>query len=115
LKRGVDEVDLSRDGRWLAFVSNEAGISVLRVLDTKSNHEVAVPRLPVGVMPSLRWRDNSRELAFSLSTASQPFDVYSVDVASDKVERISSGMTGASFDSAHCVSEFAWDIINTSL
>jgi dipeptidyl aminopeptidase/acylaminoacyl peptidase len=94
LKWDVDEVNLSRDGRWLAFVSNEDGISVLRVLDTKSNHEVAVPRLPVGVMSGLQWRNNSREVAFSLSTVSQPFDVYSVDVASDKVERWTSSETG---------------------
>jgi dipeptidyl aminopeptidase/acylaminoacyl peptidase len=94
LKWDVDEVDLSKDGRWLAFVSNEDGISVLRVLDTKSNHEVAVPRLPVGVMSGLQWRNNSREVAFSLSTASQPFDVYSVDVASDKGERWTSSETG---------------------
>jgi dipeptidyl aminopeptidase/acylaminoacyl peptidase len=94
LKWGVEEVDLSKDGRWIAFVSNEDGISVLHVLDRKSNHEVAVPKLPVGVISGLRWRNNSREVAFSLSTASQPFDVYSVDVASGKVERWTFSETG---------------------
>ena len=44
----------------------------LHVLDTKTNKEVPVPKLPVGVMGGIEWRNNSREVAFSLSTASQP-------------------------------------------
>jgi len=87
LKWDADEFDLSKDGRWIAFVANEDGISVLHVLDAKTNQEVAVPKLPVGVIETITWRDNSRELAFSLSTASRPFDVYSVDMAKGKVER----------------------------
>ncbi len=90
----VDEVDISRDGRWVAFVANEDGISALHVLDTKTNKEVPVPKLPVGVISGIEWRNNSRELAFSLSTASQPFDAYSVDMASGKVERWTFSETG---------------------
>lgn len=94
LKWDVDELDLSKDGRWIAFISNEDGISVLHVLDTKSNKEVPVPKLPVGVTFGLEWRNNSREVAFSLSTASQPFDTYSVDVGSGKIERWTFSETG---------------------
>jgi len=90
----VDEVDISRDGRWIAFVANEDGISALHVLDTKMNKEVPVPKLPVGVISGIEWRNNSRELAFSFSTASQPFDAYSVDMASGKVERWTFSETG---------------------
>ncbi|MGA8215391.1 MAG: S9 family peptidase [Candidatus Sulfotelmatobacter sp.] len=90
----VDEVDISRDGRRIAFVANEDGISALHVLDTKTNKEVPVPKLPVGVIGGIEWRNNSRELAFSLSTASQPFDAYSVDTASGKVERWTFSETG---------------------
>src|ERR1035438_6909245 len=60
----VDEFDLSKDGRWIAFEANEDGISALHVLDTKTNKEVPVPKLPVGVMYGITWRNNSRELAF---------------------------------------------------
>jgi dipeptidyl aminopeptidase/acylaminoacyl peptidase len=90
----VDEFDLSQDGRWIAFDANEDGISILHVLDTKTNKEVPVPKLPVGVMEGIEWRNNSREIAFSLSTASQPFDAYSVDMASGKIERWTFSETG---------------------
>lgn len=90
----VDEFDLSQDGRWIAFDANEDGISILHVLDTKTNKEVPVPKLPVGVMEGIEWRNNSREIAFSLSTASQPFDAYSLDMASGKIERWTFSETG---------------------
>jgi len=113
LKWDVDELDLSKDGRWIAFVSNEDGISVLHVLDTKSNKEVPVPKLPVGVMFGLQWRDNSREVAVSLSTASQPFDAYSVDLAAGKVERWTFSETGglntAGFAEPQLIHWKSWD------
>jgi dipeptidyl aminopeptidase/acylaminoacyl peptidase len=94
LKWDVDEFDLSKDGRWIAFEANEDGISVLHVLDTKSNKEVAVPKVPVGVIYGITWRNNSRELGFSLSTPSQDYDAYSLDMASSKLERWTYSETG---------------------
>ncbi len=109
----VDEFDLSSDGRWIAFESNEDGISVLHVLDTKSNKEVPVPRLPVGVAFRLEWRKNSRELALTLATASQSFDVYSVDVAAGKIERWTFSETGglntSGFSQPQLIHWKSWD------
>jgi len=90
----VDEFDLSKDGHWIAFEANEDGISILHVLDTTTNKEVPLPKLPVGVMYGIQWRSNSRELGFSLSTASQPYDAYSVDMVSGKIERWTFSETG---------------------
>ncbi len=94
LQWDVDEFDLSKDGRWIAFESNEDGISKLHVFDTETTKEIAVPKLPVGVFFGIEWRKGSRELAFSLSTASQPFDSYSVDLGTGKVERWTFSETG---------------------
>ncbi len=90
----VDELDLSSDGNWGAFVSNEDGISVLHVFDTKTQKEVPVPKLPVGVLFGIQWRKNSREVGFSLSSASRTADAYSLDVASGKIERWTTSETG---------------------
>jgi dipeptidyl aminopeptidase/acylaminoacyl peptidase len=94
LKWDVDELALAKDGRWIAFVANEDGISRLHVLDATTNKEVPVPKLPVGVIEGITWHDNSRELAFTLSTASQPFDAYSLDMANGKLERWTFSETG---------------------
>jgi dipeptidyl aminopeptidase/acylaminoacyl peptidase len=113
LKWDVDEFDLSKDGRWIAFEANEDGISALHVLDTKTAKEVLVPKLPVGVLWGIHWRDNSREVAFSLSTASQPYDVYSVDMATGKVDRWTFSETGglntSSFSRPQLVHWKSWD------
>jgi dipeptidyl aminopeptidase/acylaminoacyl peptidase len=109
----VEEIDLSKDGRWIAFESNEDGISVLHVLDTKTGKEVSVPKLPVGVFGGIAWRGNSREIALSLGTANQPNDVYSVDVASGKVERWTFSETGglntSAFSEPQLIHWKSWD------
>ena len=90
----VEEFDLSSDGRWIAFASNEDGIGVLHVLDTKTTKEAPLPSVPVGVIHNVEWRKNSSEVGFSLSSSVQPYDVYSVDVASGKLERWTFSETG---------------------
>jgi dipeptidyl aminopeptidase/acylaminoacyl peptidase len=113
LQWDVDELDLSQDGRWMAFDANEDGISALHVLDTRTGKEVLVPKLPVGVISGVQWRDHSRELAFSLSTARQPDDVYSVDMASGKVERWTFSETGglntSGFSEPQLIHWKSWD------
>lgn len=109
----VDEFDISKDGRRIAFESNEDGISVIHVLDTQSRKEVPVPKLPVGVASGLRWNDNSHELAFSLSLATQPYDAYTVDINSGKVERWTYSETGglntSKFPSPELIHWKSWD------
>ncbi len=109
----VDEFDISKDGRWIAFSANEDGISVLHVLDTKTNKEVAAPKLPVGVLFGITWRNNSREVAFSLSTASQDYDVYSADMATGKLERWtfseSGGLNTSGFAEPQLIHWKSWD------
>ncbi|HKU25552.1 MAG TPA: S9 family peptidase [Candidatus Sulfotelmatobacter sp.] len=113
LQWDVDEVELSQDGPWLAFSANEDGLSVLHVLNTKTGKEVPVPRLPVGVLFGLQWRKHTQELAFSLSTARQPFDAYSLDVATGKLERWTFSETGglntSNFSEPQLIHWKSWD------
>lgn len=90
----VEALDLSRDGRKLAFVSNEDGASLLRLLDTRSGKELPVPRLPLGVISGLKWHANSRDLGFSLSSATSPLDACCLDTKSGKLERWTESETG---------------------
>ena len=83
----VELFDLSEDGRRLAFVTNEEGASVLRILETASGKETRVAGLSLGTIQSLRWHKNGRDLAFGFSSARSPSDVYSYDAETAKVER----------------------------
>jgi dipeptidyl aminopeptidase/acylaminoacyl peptidase len=83
----VERFDVSLDGKFIAYVKNEDGLSRIHVRRTANNTEVPLPKLPVGVVGSLRWHKNGHELGFSLNNARGSGDVYSLDVATGKVER----------------------------
>jgi len=83
----VESFDLSHDAKRLAFVTNEEGLSVLHVMDTTTQKEMKLPKLPAGVMQELRWHRDGHDLAFSLTNAQGAGDCYSLDVANGKLER----------------------------
>jgi dipeptidyl aminopeptidase/acylaminoacyl peptidase len=83
----VESFDLTKDGKRLAFITNEEGLSVLHVMDTARHEEVKMPKLPSGVMSGLRWSRDGHTLGIALTNAQGPGDCYSVDVATGKVDR----------------------------
>ena len=87
LKWDVEEFDLSRDGKTIAFVINEAGASKLYLLNTASRRSRPVAGAPQGVVSSLAWHHSSREFGFSLNSARSTSDVYSVNVTTGAVSR----------------------------
>jgi len=94
IKWDVGQFDLSEDGKTLAFTTNEDGIGKLYLLDAASRKYHAVSGVPVGVINGVRFHKNSRDLAFSVSSARAPADIYSVDAGSGKIERWTFSETG---------------------
>src|SRR5215472_2572673 len=87
IKWDVEEFAMSDNGKTVAFVANEDGIGKLYLMDTATRKYHAVPGLPAGQVGSLVFHKNSRELGFVVATAKSPSDVYSLDVATGKLER----------------------------
>ncbi|MGB7844603.1 MAG: alpha/beta fold hydrolase [Candidatus Acidiferrum sp.] len=84
----VATFDLSHDGKRIAFVTNENGLSVLRDFSTATKTVVHEHRnLPSGVIGSVRWRRNGAELALTVTNSQGPGDVYSVEMPTGKLER----------------------------
>ncbi len=83
----LDEFALSWDGKSIAFLTNEEGLSVLHLMDAGTGKELAVPKMPFGQLSGLIWHRNNKDLAFSLSSATSPGDCYSLDVTSGKLDR----------------------------
>jgi len=94
IKWDVDEFGLSEDGKTLAFLSNEDGMSVLHLMDTTTGKERPVPKLPVGVISGLRWHRNSRDLGFSIASSRLAGDAYALDTKTGKLERWTSSESG---------------------
>lgn len=83
----IESVDLSHDGKTLAFVANEDGIGVLHLMRTSDHKEIAAPKLPVGTIGGVEWHKDSRHLGLTLSSAKSPSEVYSVDIKTNAVTR----------------------------
>ena len=103
----VDSFALSPDGKTIAFVTNEDGLGVLHLLDTATGREKPAPKLPVGLVSGLEWHENGRDLGLNLSSARAPADVYSIDVATGKLERWTesetAGLNAAAFSEPELV------------
>jgi dipeptidyl aminopeptidase/acylaminoacyl peptidase len=83
----IEEIALSPDGRSLAFTTNEAGLSMLHVLDTGTRGVRPVTGLPDGVAAGLKWHSGGRELAVSLTAGGAPAEAYSVELRTGRVDR----------------------------
>jgi dipeptidyl aminopeptidase/acylaminoacyl peptidase len=96
VKWDVDKFDVSPDGATIAFVTNEDGVDVLRLLDTATGKEKPAPRLGLGpgLIGALDWHESGKDLGFTFSSARSSLDVYSLDVGSGKVERWTESETG---------------------
>ena len=109
----VDEFDLSRDGKTIAFVTNEDGFGVLHLLDTKSGKEKPVPNLPKGIISGINWHNNNHDLGLTITSARSTSDVYSVNVQTGKVERWTESETGglntANFSEPKLIHWKSWD------
>jgi dipeptidyl aminopeptidase/acylaminoacyl peptidase len=91
LKFDVEEFAISWGVKRLAFTTNQAGTLVLRFLDLASLREVSRPALLPGVVSGLHWREESAEIAFTVSSARSPGDAFSYDLNLNQVVRWTNG------------------------
>ncbi len=83
----VEQLALSKDGRYLAYVTDEGGADKLNLVDLRAHQDLVVPSLPLrGVVDSLGFDADSRRLVFGLTAANHPRDAYVLDVASNRLE-----------------------------
>jgi dipeptidyl aminopeptidase/acylaminoacyl peptidase len=100
LRWGVEDFDLSRDGKWLAFVTNEDGVGILRMLDLSTGQERPVPKFPIGLISGLQWHADGVDLGFTVESVRSPADAYSFNVVNGSLERWTESETGG-LNTAH--------------
>ena len=83
----ITSIDLSDDGKMIAFVANEDGTNVLRLMRTSDHKLLPSPKLPLGTIGSVNWHKDSTNLALSVTSATSPSDVYSVNVKTNVATR----------------------------
>jgi dipeptidyl aminopeptidase/acylaminoacyl peptidase len=92
----IEELAISRDGHYLAYVSNEAGAGKLNLLDLRTHQDLTPPRLQQsGVIGSLSFDADGKRLAFGFAAANQPRDAYVLDIAENRLEPWTRSEAGA--------------------
>jgi dipeptidyl aminopeptidase/acylaminoacyl peptidase len=110
LKWDVEEIAISPDGRQLAYLTNEDGVSRLHLIDLRDNARLPDPQLPaLGVLSGLRWHTSGTELAFNLSSARSSQDAFSLELQTGRIEQWTRGDTGA-MDSSRFARPALWKL-----
>lgn len=90
----VDNVTLSRDGRYLTWTTNEGGYSGLHVRDVATGGDVAVPEIPAGVY-SLDWAHDAPVASLQIRGPQLLGDVWTWNLESGEMVRAThSSMAG---------------------
>jgi dipeptidyl aminopeptidase/acylaminoacyl peptidase len=83
----IEELAISRDGHYLAYVSNEAGASKLNMVDLRAHQDLAPPRLPApGIVDHVKFDAEGTRLVFGFASAALPRDAYVLDLATNRLE-----------------------------
>ena len=76
----VEKLEISKDGKTLAVVHNESGVSRLRLVDAKTQNVLYTPTLYSGVIHSVAWRADGL-LAFDHEWAHSPGEVHEINLS----------------------------------
>ena len=84
---GIERLAVSKDGHYLAFVSNEDGLSKLNTVDLRTHQDLIPPRPPAaGIIDSLSFDAEGKRLAFAFEAANRPRDAFVLDMESNRLE-----------------------------
>lgn len=78
----VTDVEGTHDGRLLAWVVNEDGLSKLHIRNQRTGRLLKLPRMPRGVLSMPTFSPDGRRLAFFLSTGTSPAELYVLNLRS---------------------------------
>jgi dipeptidyl aminopeptidase/acylaminoacyl peptidase len=92
-KWDIEEFDITTDGKQIAYVVNEEGVSRLKLLDTRTGQARLVPGLPAGSIANVQFAPWG-ELGFTMTSARSPADTFSLDPTTLAVKRWTESETG---------------------
>jgi dipeptidyl aminopeptidase/acylaminoacyl peptidase len=82
----VDTWSVSKSNGRLAVLINVNGLAQLKLF-AEDLTPLAVPQLPPGLITSVAWHKNGRDLALTIESADSPGEVFSIDVDTQQVLR----------------------------
>lgn len=83
----VTEIEVSPDGRVIAYVINHEGFGRLRLFDLQSGQHQALPDLPEGVISNPTFSPDGRLLAFDFTGPAVAGDVFVLEPETGELQR----------------------------
>jgi dipeptidyl aminopeptidase/acylaminoacyl peptidase len=90
----VEDVEPSPDGQLVAFVTNEAGVGRLRLIDATTGQPRGQFAIPPGSVSGLKWNRDGSRLGFHVASAQHPRDVFSLSLVTGQATRWTESETG---------------------
>lgn len=81
----VGGMTMNKKRDQLIFSINENGYSKLFLLNTKTQKYSELKNLPIGIISAFRFHPTKNEIGLTISTAKSPGDVFTYDIATQKL------------------------------
>ena len=88
VRNDIDQVQLSPDGKSMAYIVNRDGYGDVAIADSSTGRESAQPNVPRGVAESLLFSKSGRLLVFSSSGPTFPKVTWAYDTVSKTTRRV---------------------------
>ncbi len=83
----IENYSLSEDKKSIIFISNEAGLNKMYLMNTNTKSYKEVPNLPIGLIGGASFTKDNQTIFFTQSTAQSAADVYQLNIKTGQIKR----------------------------
>jgi dipeptidyl aminopeptidase/acylaminoacyl peptidase len=83
----VEQYSLSEDKKTIVFITNEAGVNKMYLMNTADKSYYQVKNIPIGLIGAADFTKDNQNIFFTQSTAQTASDVYKLNIKSGKIEQ----------------------------
>lgn len=83
----VENGNLSDDKKSFVFITNEAGVNKMYLMNTGDKSYTAVKNIPIGLIGGASFTKDNQSIFFTQSTAQTSSDVYKLTIKTGAIER----------------------------
>lgn len=83
----VENGILSEDKKMFVFITNEAGVNKMYLMNTGDKSYTAVKNIPIGLIGGASFTKDNQSIFFTQSTAQTASDVYKLTIKTGAIER----------------------------
>lgn len=83
----VNSIAVNKNRSTLVFDTNENGVAKLYQLNTSTLKYTAIPGIPTGVVGGIEFHPDGKQIGLVINTPQTPSDVFSIDLATNKLKQ----------------------------